>query len=514
MPNGKPNILVIWGDDIGISNLSCYSHALMGYKTPNIDRLAKEGMMFTDSYGEQSCTAGRSSFITGQSVLRTGLSKVGAPAAPVGMNEKIVTIAALLKEQGYATGQFGKNHLGDLNHMLPTNHGFDEFFGNLYHLNAEEEPEMYDYFPEKDFPNFKKKNGPRGVVHSWATDTDDTTEHERWGKIGKQKIEDTGPLSVARMPTVDDEFEVASKDFIKRQVDADTPFFAWVNFTHMHMFTHTKPESLGQAGRWQSPYHDTMIDHDKNVGAILDYLDELGITEDTFVMYSTDNGPHRNSWPDGGMTPFRSEKNTNWEGAFRIPKIVRWPGKIEAGQVSNAIVQHHDWLPTFLAMAGAPDIVDKLKAGYQAIGRTYKNHIDGVNLLPYLTGETDEDPRKLFVYISDDGDILGVRYDNWKVVFMEQRLPGTMGVWAEPFVTLRLPKLFNLRTDPYEFADVTSNSYYEWFIYHAYILYGAWSVADQFAATFKDFPPIQKPNTFTIDDAVAKMAEAAAGGAT
>jgi arylsulfatase A-like enzyme len=508
----KPNILVIWGDDIGISNLSCYSHGLMGYKTPNIDRLAKEGMMFTDSYGEQSCTAGRSSFITGQSVLRTGLSKVGAPAAPVGMSEKIVTIAALLKEQGYATGQFGKNHLGDLNHMLPTNHGFDEFFGNLYHLNAEEEPEMYDYYPDKDFPNFKAKNGPRGVVHSWATDTDDPTTHERWGKVGKQKIEETGPLSVARMPTVDDEFEVASKAFIKKQVGDDKPFFVWVNFTHMHMFTHTKPESLGQAGRWQSPYHDTMIDHDKNVGALLDYLDELGITEDTFVMYSTDNGPHRNSWPDGGMTPFRSEKNTNWEGAFRIPELVRWPGKIEAGKVSTEIVQHHDWLPTFLAMAGADDVVEKLKTGYKAIGRTYKNHIDGFNLLPYLTGEVEEGPRKLFVYISDDGDILGVRYDNWKVVFLEQRLPGTMQLWAEPFVKLRLPKLFNLRTDPYEFADITSNSYYEWFLYHAYILYGAWGLADQFAATFKDFPPIQKPNTFTIDDAVSKMAEASGGG--
>ncbi|MEP9359647.1 arylsulfatase [Sphingomonas sp. KR3-1] len=508
----KPNILVIWGDDIGISNLSCYSHGLMGYQTPNIDRLAKEGMMFTDSYGEQSCTAGRSSFITGQSVLRTGLSKVGAPAAPVGMSEKIVTIAALLKEQGYATGQFGKNHLGDLNHMLPTNHGFDEFFGNLYHLNAEEEPEMYDYYPDKDFPGFKAKNGPRGVVHSWATDTDDATTHARWGKVGKQKIEETGPLSVARMPTVDDEFEAASKDFIKRQVDDDKPFFVWVNFTHMHMFTHTKPESLGQAGRWQSPYHDTMIDHDRNVGALLDYLDELGIADDTFVMYSTDNGPHRNSWPDGGMTPFRSEKNTNWEGAFRIPEIVRWPGKIAAGSVSTEIVQHHDWLPTFLAMAGAADVVEKLKTGYQAIGRTYRNHIDGFNLLPYLTGEVDEGPRKMFVYISDDGDILGVRYDNWKVVFLEQRLPGTMQLWAEPFVKLRLPKLFNLRTDPYEFADITSNSYYEWFLYHAYILYGAWGLADQFAATFKDFPPVQKPNTFTIDDAVAKMAEASGGG--
>lgn len=514
MAKAKPNILVIWGDDIGISNLSCYSHGLMGYDTPNIDRLASEGMMFLDSYGEQSCTAGRSSFITGQSVLRTGLSKVGIPGAPIGMNEKILTTAAALKNQGYATGQFGKNHLGDLNHMLPTNHGFDEFFGNLYHLNAEEEPEMYDYYPDKDFPNFRKKNGPRGVVHSWATDKDDPTEQERWGKIGKQRIEDTGPLTKARMETCDDEFVATAKDFIKRQKDDDKPFFVWLNTTHMHMFTHTKKSSLGQAGRWQSPYHDTMIDHDKNVGEMLDYLDELGITEDTVVMYSTDNGPHRNSWPDGGMTPFRSEKNSNWEGAFRVPMIVRWPGQIEAGSVSREIVQHHDWLPTFLAIAGEPDIVEKAKKGYQAIGRTYKNHIDGYNLVPYLTGKEKESPRKLFVYISDDGDILGIRYDNWKVVFMEQRCQGTMQIWAEPFTRLRLPKLFNLRTDPYEFADVTSNSYYEWFLYHAYILYGAYGIADQWAATFKDFPPIQKPNSFTIDDAISMLRDASTAAAS
>ncbi len=508
----KPNILVIWGDDIGISNLSCYSHGLMGYKTPNIDRIAHEGMMFTDSYGEQSCTAGRSSFITGQSVLRTGLSKVGIPAAPIGMNEKIVTIAACMKNQGYATGQFGKNHLGDLNHMLPTNHGFDEFFGNLYHLNAEEEPQMYDYFPEKDFGNLRAAVTPRGVLHSWASDKDDATEQPRWGRVGRQKIEDTGPLDTKRMETCDDEFAVAAKDFIGRQHKDGKPFFVWLNFTHMHLFTHTKKESLGQSGRWQSPYHDTMIDHDKNVGQMLDYLDELGIADDTMVIYSTDNGPHRNSWPDGGMTPFRSEKDTNWEGAFRIPLVVRWPGKIKAGTISNDIIQHHDWFPTFLAMAGDPDVVEKLKAGYQAIGRIYKNHIDGFNLLPYLTGEAKESPRKLFMYISDDGDILALRYDNWKVVFMEQRCKGTLQIWAEPFTRLRLPKIYNLRTDPYEFADVTSNSYYEWYLYHAYILYGAFAIADKFAATFKDFPIIQKPNSFTIDDAV-KMLSAGAGGA-
>jgi arylsulfatase len=356
----KPNILVIWGDDIGQSNLSCYTHGLMGYRTPNIDRIAREGMLFTDSYGEQSCTAGRSSFITGQSVYRTGLSKVGVPGAPVGMSDRIVTIAALLKEQGYATGQFGKNHLGDLNHMLPTNHGFDEFFGNLYHLNAEEEPEMANYPTD---PQFKERYGPRGVIHSWATDKEDATEMPRWGRVGKQRIEDTGPLTKKRMETCDDDFVGAAIDFVKRQDKAGKPWFVWLNTTHMHLFTHTKPESLGQAGPWQSPYHDTMVDHDKNVGQMLDLLDELGIAGNTFVQYSTDNGPHRNSWPDAGATPFRSEKNTNWEGAFRVPMLVRWPGRIQAGSICNEIIQHHDWLPTFLDMAGALEVVDELKKG-------------------------------------------------------------------------------------------------------------------------------------------------------
>jgi arylsulfatase A-like enzyme len=505
----QPNILVIWGDDIGITNLSCYSYGLMGYQTPNIDRIAKDGMMFIDSYGEQSCTAGRSSFITGQSVYRTGLSKVGIPGAPVGMNEKLVTIAALLKEQGYATGQFGKNHLGDLNHMLPTNHGFDEFFGNLYHLNAEEEPEMDNYPSKKEFPKFFETFGPRGVIHSWATDKNDPTEMPRWGKVGKQKIEDTGPLTRKRMESCDDEFVLAAKDFIQRQHEDGKPFFVWLNTTHMHFITHTKASSRGQAGRWQSPYHDTMIDHDKNVGQMLDLLDELGIAEDTFVMYSTDNGPHRNSWPDGATTPFRSEKNTNWEGAFRVPLLVRWPGKIKAGSISSGIVQHHDWLPTFLAMAGDTEIVEKLKKGYKAIGRTYKNHIDGFNLLPYLTGEVTESPRNIYFYFSDDGDVLGIRFDNWKIVFMEQRCKGTLQVWAEPFIRLRLPKIFNLRTDPYEFADTTSNTYWDWIIHNAYFIYLAQAAAGKFAETFKEFPAIQKPNSFTVDDAMAKMSEAA-----
>jgi arylsulfatase len=503
----KPNILVIWGDDIGITNLSCYSHGLMGYRTPNIDRLAKEGMMFTDSYGEQSCTAGRSSFITGQSVLRTGLSKVGMPGAPIGMNEKIVTIAALLKEQGYATGQFGKNHLGDLNHMLPTNHGFDEFFGNLYHLNAEEDPESESY--PRD-PKFREKFGPRGVIHSWATDKDDATEQPRWGRVGKQRIEDTGPLTRKRMETIDDDFAAAATDFIKRQHAGSKPWFVWLNTSHMHFITHPKPQSKGQAGHWQSDYHDTMVDHDKLVGEMLTLLDDLGVADDTFVMYSTDNGPHRNSWPDAGTTPFRSEKNTNWEGAFRIPLLVRWPGRIPPGSISNEIVQHHDWLPTFLEMAGAPGVVEELKKGYQAIGRTYKNHIDGYSLVAHLTAKEKQGPRKAFIYISDDGDILAVRYDNWKIVFIEQRCQGTLQIWLEPFTRLRAPKIFNLRTDPYEVADITSNGYFDWYMREcgAFFIAGT-AVAQAFAETFRDFPPIQKPNTFTIGDAIVKMEEAA-----
>jgi arylsulfatase len=507
----KPNILVIWGDDIGITNLSCYSDGLMGYRTPNIDRLAKEGMRFTDSYGEQSCTAGRASFITGQSVYRTGLSKVGMPAAPVGLQAEDPTIAELLKPLGYATGQFGKNHLGDLNKFLPTAHGFDEFFGNLYHLNCEEEPERPNYPPEKDFPNFRKRFGPRGVIHSWATDKDDPTEEPRWGRVGKQRIQDTGPLTKKRMETIDDETTAAAKDFIKRQHTAGTPFFVWMNTTHMHLFTHTKPSSLGQAGRWQSPYHDTMIDHDKNVGELLDLVDQLGIGDNTIVMYSTDNGPHMNTWPDGAMTPFRNEKNTNWEGAFRIPLLMRWPAKIPAGVVVNDIVQHHDWLPTFLAAAGEPDIVEKLKKGHKAGDKTFKVHIDGYNLLPFLTTKGVRSPRPGFVYFSDDGDLVALRYDNWKVVFMEQRTRGTLEVWMDPFVPLRVPKLFNLRTDPYERADITSNTYFEWILENDYIILAASSIVEEFLKTFRDFPPRQKAASFTIDQAMEKMQSVMSG---
>ena len=505
MPGGKPNILVIWGDDIGITNLSCYSDGLMGYRTPNIDRIANEGMRFTDSYGEQSCTAGRSSFITGQSVFRTGLSKVGIPAATIGLQSEDPTIAQLLKPLGYETGHFGKNHLGDRNEFLPTVHGFDEFFGNLYHLNAEEDPEGPNYPSPVDFPHFRERFGPRGVLHCWASDEDDATEEPRWDRVGRQRIEDTGPLTTKRMETVDDEILEHGLDYIERKHAAVTPFFVWFNTTHMHLRTHAKPESIGQAGRWQSPYHDTMIDHDKIVGALLDKLDALGIAENTIVMYSTDNGPHMNTWPDGAMTPFRSEKNTNWEGAFRVPEMIRWPGRIPAGVVSNEIISHHDWLPTFLAAAGDPDITEKLKAGHRIGSTTYKVHIDGYNLLPYLTGEVGSCPRPGFVYFSDDGDLVALRYDNFKLVFMEQRARGTLGVWAEPFVTLRLPKMYNLRTDPFERADTTSNTYWDWFIDHAYLAIPAQQIVAEFLATFKEFPPRQKAASFTIDQALQKL---------
>ena len=469
----------------------------MGYKTPNIDRVANEGMIFTDYYGEQSCTAGRSAFITGQSVFRTGLSKVGFPGATLGMRAEDPTIAELLKPLGYATGQFGKNHLGDRDEHLPTMHGFDEFFGNLYHLNAEEEPELRDYPPEQDFPNFKKNYGPRGVLHCWANPD------------GTQKIENTGPLTKKRMETVDEEFLAIAKDFIKKQHAAGTPFFVWFNTTHMHFRTHEKPESRGQSGRWQSEYHDVMIDHDKHVGEMLTLLDELGIADNTFVMYSTDNGPHMNSWPDAGMTPFRNEKNSNWEGAYRVPAMVRWPGKIKAGTVSNEIVSHLDWLPTFLAMAGEPDIVEKCKTGLTAGTKTFKVHLDGYNLLPYLTGAEPKSPRPGFFYFSDDGDLTALRYDHWKLVFLEQRVAGTLRIWQEPFVPLRFPKLFNLRTDPYERADITSNTYWDWVMDHVFLFIPAQTLVGAFLATFKEFPPRQKAASFTIDQVLEKLTESA-----
>ncbi len=486
----KPNIIVIFGDDIGQTNLSVYSHGLLGYQTPNIDRIAKEGMIFTDYYAEQSCTAGRAAFITGQSVFRTGLSKVGLPGADLGLRKEDPTIATLLKEQGYATAQFGKNHFGDKDEFLPTVHGFDEFYGNLYHLNAEEEPEHPDY--PKD-PAFKKKFGPRGVIHSYAD-----------GK-GGQKIEDTGPLTAKRMETIDDDVAARSVAYLEKQSKAGKPIFMWVNFTHMHAHTHAKPESMGQSGRWQSEYHDAMIDHDKNVGSILKKLDELGMTDNTIVLYTTDNGPHMNTWPDAGTTPFRNEKNSNWEGAYRVPAMVRWPGKIKPGSISTQIMAHLDWLPTFLAAAGEPEIKEKLLKGYEAEHNKYKIHLDGYNFLPYLTGQADESPRKEFLYFSDDGDLTGLRYDNWKFVFAEQRKEGTMGIWAEPFVKLRLPKLFNLRLDPYERADITSNTYWDWEFRRAFLLVPAQQYVAEFMKSFKEYPPRQKPSSFTVDQVMEMM---------
>jgi arylsulfatase len=391
-------------------------------------------------------------------------------------------------------------------------HGFDEFYGNLYHLNAEEEPESHNWPSEEEFPEFNERARPRGVIHSWSSDVDDPTVDGRSGPRGKQRIEDTGALTKKRMEGIDEEFGAAARDFISRQVDSETPFFVWMNTTHMHFRTHPKPESRGQAGRWQSDYHDTMIDHDRLVGTLLDHLDELGIADDTIVVYSTDNGPHMNTWPDGGMTPFRSEKNTNWEGAFRIPEMIRWPGHIQAGVVSNEIVQHHDWFPTFLAAAGDTTTLDELKAGKEIEGTSYKVHIDGYNLLPYLTGEASKSPRKGLVYFSDDGDVLALRFDNWKVVFMEQRTQGTLQVWMDPFVTLRVPKLYNLRTDPYERADLTSNTYFDWFFDNDYLVLAATSLVAQFLATFEEFPPRQKAATFSIDQTVEKLEAFLAGG--
>ena len=496
----RPNILVVWGDDIGITNLSAYSDGLMGYRTPNIDRLADEGVRFTDSYGEQSCTAGRAAFITGQSVYRTGLSKVGLPGADVGLRAEDPTIAELLKPLGYATGQFGKNHFGDRDEFLPTAHGFDEFFGNLYHLNAEEEPEHRDYPPADQFPLFRERFGPRGVLHCFAEPG------------GGQRIEDTGPLTKARMQTIDDEAFEAAADFIRRQHAAGVPFFVWFNSTHMHFRTHAKPESLGQAGRWQSEYHDVMIDHDALVGRLLDLLDELGVSEDTIVLYSTDNGPHANSWPDAATTPFRSEKNTNWEGAFRVPQMIRWPGRIPAGVVSNQIISHLDWLPTLLSAAGEPEIGAKLLAGHQAGDKTFTVHLDGYDFVPHLTGQAQEGPRPGFFYFSDDGDLMALRYDNWKMVFLEQRLEGTLGVWAEPFTVLRVPKMFNLRTDPFERADITSNTYWDWVLDRAYLAVPAQAIVAEFLQTFLAFPPRQKAASFGIDQVMARMEAAITEG--
>ncbi|MCP3985370.1 MAG: arylsulfatase [bacterium] len=479
----KPNFLVIWGDDIGLSNLSVNTRGMMGYQTPNIDRIANEGMLFTDYYGDQSCTAGRSSFITGQSPFRTGLTKVGVPGAELGIQAKDPTIAELLKPAGYATGQFGKNHLGDKDEYLPTNHGFDEFYGNLYHLNAEEEPEHEDY---PDSPGFRERNGPRGVIRSFADG----------------KIEDTGPLTRKRMETVDQEFLDAAIGFIDRAHAADKPFFVWFNSTRMHYRTHI-PESIrGISG--QDFYSDAMVDHDRQVGDLLAKLDELGIAENTIVIYSTDNGPHYNTWPDGANSPFRGEKNTNWEGGYRVPGMVRWPGKIAAGSVSNEIVSHLDWAPTLIGAAGIPDIKTKLLTGHKAGTKQFRAHLDGYDLLPHLTGKAKKGPRNEFLYFNDDGLLVGTRVGDWKLVFAEQRAK-RFDVWREPFVFLRIPKIFHLRRDPYEKADTDSNSYNEWWTDRVPRIFEAQTVVMQFLGSLRQFPPSQRPASFTIDQIFEKV---------
>jgi arylsulfatase len=466
----------------------------MGYRTPNIDRVAEEGAAFTDYYGQQSCTAGRAAFITGQNPIRTGLTKVGLPGAAIGMPAEDPTIAELLKNHGYSTGQFGKNHFGDKDQHLPTMHGFDEFFGNLYHLNAEEEPEDEDY-PQS--AEFKKRFGPRGVLHCKAD-----------GK-GGQSIEDTGPLTKKRMETVDEEVIEHAKRFIRDAVANDVPFFVWFNTTGMHFRTHRPDKHKGKSNG-QGFYNDMMVVHDEHIGEMLDLLDELGVTDNTIVMYSTDNGPHYNTWPDAGISPFRSEKNTNWEGGWRVPAFVRWPGKIKAGTVLNGIVSHQDWLPTLLAAAGEPDVSEKLLKGHDAAGKTFKVHIDGKNMLPYFMGETDESPRDTFFYISDDGDILAIRYKDWKVVLMEQRAK-QLACWAEPFVPLRMPKMFNLRRDPFERADENSNTYWDWVISHAYLVYGMQALVEKQIESFVNYPPRQKPASFNLDQVLAQLQQANQG---
>lgn len=488
----KPNILVIFGDDIGYWNLSCYNDGMMGYKTPNIDRIAKDGLRFTDFYAEQSCTAGRAAFITGQYPVRTGLTKVGIPGARVGLQDEDATIAEVLKEHGYACGQFGKNHLGDRNEFLPTVHGFDEFFGNLYHLNAEEEPENPDY--PKD-PEFRKRYGPRGVLHCKATDKDDPTEMERWGRVGKQTIEDTGPLTKKRMETFDGEVLDKATDFIKRKNKEKKPWFAWFNTTRMHFMTHVSQEK--QTGK--GFYADGMVEHDEHVGSLLDLLEELKADKNTIVLYTTDNGPHYNAWPDGAITPFKSEKNTNWEGAFRVPCVIRWPGQFPAGEVKNGIVAQNDWFPTFLAAIGDETIAEKLKAGYQANDKTFKVHLDGYNVLPYLKGEEEESPRPGFFYFNDDGQLVAIRHGDWKAVYLEQ-LAHQFGVWMQPFNKLRLPKLFNLRRDPFEKADTDSNNYYDWLIRRAFLIVAGQALALKALETFKNYPPRQKPAAFNLDE--------------
>jgi arylsulfatase A-like enzyme len=508
-PGGRrPNILVIFGDDIGMWNISAYSRGMMGYRTPNIDRIAKEGAMFTDLYAQQSCTAGRAAFITGQSCFRTGLLKVGLPGAKEGLSDKDPTLADLLKPQGYATGQFGKNHLGDRNEFLPSVHGFDEFFGNLYHLNAEEEPENPDYPKPPEYPNFKARFGPRGVLHSFASDKDDPTEDPRFGRVGKQTIEDTGPLTKKRMETVDEEFLAGAMNFVDNSHKANKPFFVWFNSTRMHIWTHLKAESQGKTGH--GIYADGMIEHDGHVGRLLKQLDDLGIADNTIVLYTTDNGAEEFSWPDGGTTPFHGEKNSSWEGGYRVPGVLRWPGVIKPGTEINAIVSHEDWVPTLVAAAGEPNVKEKLLTGYQAAGKTFKVHLDGYDLRLLLDG-SGADPRKEFFYWTDDGNLAAVRYDRWKLLFLEQRAEG-FKVWSEPLVPLRVPLIEDLRADPFERAEHEADGYGTYIVDHAFLAVPAQAFVGAHLQTYVEFPPRQKPGSFSLDQVLQKLQEAGDSG--
>jgi len=494
----KPNILVIFGDDIGYWNVSAYSRGMMGYRTPNIDRLAKEGAIFTDHYAQQSCTAGRAAFITGQSCFRTGLLKVGLPGAKEGLSDKDPTLAELLKPQGYATGQFGKNHFGDRNEFLPTVHGFDEFFGNLYHLNAEEEPENEDY-PKN--PEFRAKFGPRGVLKCKASDKDDATTDARFGRVGKQTIDDTGPLTKKRMETVDEEFLNAAIDFIGRQHKAGKPFFCWFNSTRMHIYTHLKPESKGKTGL--GLVADGMTELDGMVGQLLKKLDDLGIADNTIVVWTTDNGAEVFSWPDGGTTPFKGEKNTNWEGGYRVPCIVRWPGVVKPGTEINEITSHEDFVPTLVAAAGEANVAQKLLTGYKAAGKSFKVHLDGYDQRELLGG-TGPSKRLEYFYWTDDGNLAGLRYERWKLAFLEQRSEG-LDVWQDPLVVLRFPKLMDLKADPFERAQSDAGDYVRWRVEHAYALIPAQAYVAKHLATYLDFPPRQKPGSFSMDQVLEKL---------
>ncbi|RWP04165.1 arylsulfatase [Mesorhizobium sp.] len=496
----KPNILVIFGDDVGYWNLSAYNRGMMGYRTPNIDRIAKEGAIFTDHYAQQSCTAGRAAFITGQSCFRTGLLKVGLPGAKEGLSEKDPTLAELLKPQGYVTGQFGKNHLGDRNEHLPTVHGFDEFFGNLYHLNAEDEPEHPDY-PKN--PEFMAKFGPRGVMKCKASATDDPTEDPRFGRVGKQEIEDTGPLTKKRMETVDEEFLGSALNFIDRSNADGKPFFCWFNSTRTHIYTFLKEASKGKTGL--GIYADAMVEMDGMVGQLLGKLDDLGIADNTIVLWTTDNGAEVFSWPDGGTTPFKGEKNTNWEGGYRVPCMMRWPGVIKPGTEINHITSHEDFVPTLVAAAGEPDVTAKLLSGYEAAGKSFKVHLDGYNQRDVLAGE-GEGKRHEYFYWTDDGNLAGLRYERWKMVFLEQREEG-LAVWENPLIPLRFPKLFDIKGDPFERAQTDAGEYDRWRVEHAFALVPAQAYVAKHLQTYVEFPPRQRPGSFALDQVLAKLQE-------